>query len=307
MQETHAHPLPGNQARRGESSCADDEPTEVCTFGSALSIGQDAAITKELRQGSWPCAFGDAKQLLAAVERDLTITSRRWRGNHRTGGDYVPGDVLAIRARSALWLASLAYGGEWRDQKGQPIAALPPSARRDETLAGLLYAAVPNFLPASAALGVLASHPPEGSLLGELRLPFPAVAVFFGSDFDVPDELVGGEDLLARRDFPPFTVDDVLAGQTPLPDHAPNCVRFATLAAYRRQPLAIAGVVLTADGDGRLGDLVAFIVSKPMLERHLQRHRRPTVPQPSSPPRREPGRRRGVGRLAGSGAHLRAC
>jgi hypothetical protein len=102
-----------------------------------------------------------------------------------------------------------------------------------------------------------------------LHLPYPAVAVFFGSEFEVPDDLCGGETALDDKIRHPVTLEQVLAGATPPACQGPAHIRFGTLAARRRQPLAIVGVVLTAGVDGTLGDLALFLLSKPSPGRHV--------------------------------------
>jgi hypothetical protein len=48
-----------------------------------------------------------------------------------------------------------------------------------------LTTAVPYFIPTTAALGVLASRPPDPDLQQRLRLPFPRVLVVFGTDLQL--------------------------------------------------------------------------------------------------------------------------
>ena len=61
-------------------------------------------------------------------------------------------------------------------------------------------------------------------------------------------------------------VEDVIdAGLLPVADEppsedGPSHIRFATLAAYRGHPLSVSGVILTADFDGSMSDLVAFVL-----------------------------------------------
>jgi hypothetical protein len=54
--------------------------------------------------------------------------------------------------------------------------------RHDTSVASWLIDAVPYFLPVHDAVSILDSHPPEPDMLAEVRLPFPAVTVYFGAD-----------------------------------------------------------------------------------------------------------------------------
>ncbi len=155
--------------------------------------------------------------------RDLAVTERRWRGAIRTGGgEYLPGDVLRLRALAGSWLVDLATSN-WNHEDGRTERLANPD--REMAALELLYASVPYFLPASAALGILASQPPEPSLLAELRLPYPAVAVFFGEAFEVPGPLVGGEERLANQRTASTTIPDLLMGEEGDPEQAPEHIR----------------------------------------------------------------------------------
>lgn len=251
----------------------------LSTFGSPLSLAEDADLSRCISLGAWPSPLPTTGAVTRAIQRDLEITDRRWRGAQRaTSGEFVPGDILRQRALAASWLFHQA-GGEWRAVDGE--VGPHPEPSRELALLQLLYAAVPHFLPAGAALGIMASRPPESSLVGDLRLPYPAVAVYFSEPFEVPDGLRGGEGVLGDRVTSPFSTVDVLAGAVPAPDHAPQHIRNATIGAYRGESLSIVGVVLTSSADGDLGDLVVFLVDEPaapttrlnVVEGHLDRSR----------------------------------
>lgn len=232
------------------------------TFGAPMSLGEDAWMTQALALGAWPSQGRGVAGLAAAIERDVAITDARWRGAARTvSGEFVPGDCVRLRALGATWLLDLA-ASDWHDMSGR--SARRRDNERELALIELLLAAVPYFLPAASALGVMASQPPEPSLLAEIRLPYPAVAVFFSAPFEIPERLRGGEEQLADRLAPQRSGRDVLLGAQPQPDEGPNTIRFATLSAYRGKPLSVVGVVLTAGLDGSLGEPVAFLLAEPV-------------------------------------------
>lgn len=233
----------------------------LTTFGSPMSLAEDARLSELLSLGAWPSRIVTPVGLAPALERDLAVTSHRWRGAQRSAaGDYVPGDVLRLRALAGTWLLDLATR-PWEDGKGRQRRRA--DASRELAIADLLHVSVPYFLPATAALGILASQPPDADLVVDLRLPYPAVAVWFSAPFGVPEELRGGEDTLLAKWMSDRTIRDVLTGSEPSPHDAPTHIRFATLAAYRGRPLSVVGVVLCGELDGTLSDLAVFVLEEP--------------------------------------------
>lgn len=240
----------------------DRSAVETCTFGSALSLVDDVAISRALAAGTWP-RLG-TKELAQAMQRDMALTDHRWRGvERRQSGPFVPGDVVRMRALTAAWVLEVRDRSVLAEDDGTPPTQRRPDSVREDGLLDLIYGAVPYFLPAAAAHGIMASHPPDAELRAELRMPYPAVAVFFGAEFTVPPELRGGEEVLLQRHRRGPNIAEVIAGQTPLEGRAPEHIRFPTLAAYRGEDLAVVGVLLTVDDEACLGDLVAFVLSRP--------------------------------------------
>jgi hypothetical protein len=233
----------------------------VTTFGSPMSLGDDARIAQAFALGAWPTSSRDS--VLDRVKRDMAVTAARWHGAvHSASGDYVPGDVLRLRSLAGSWLLHLVTSERINTDGNRE--RLPESELEREWVAlELLYASVPYVLTADAALGIMASQPPDTDLLHALQLPYPAVVVFFSQPFQVPDELVGGEERLAQQWVAPGTIHGLLTGEEPDPEQAPQHIRFGTIAAYRRNPLSVTGVVLTAGLDGSLGDLVVFVLAAP--------------------------------------------
>lgn len=237
---------------------------ERTTFGAPMSIAEDAWLSEAFALGAWPSRTLALAGVAAAIERDIAITNNRWKGATRsTSGEYVPGDVVRLRALTATWLLDLATA-DWQDSSGGEGQL--PDKDRELAMIELLYASVPYFLPAAPALGVMASQPPDAALIRELHLPYPAVAVFFSAPFEIPPELRGGEEQLASRSVPSHTVRDVLVGEPPSSEDGPSHIRFATLAAYRGQLLSVVGVIVTADFDGTLSDLVSFVLADPIAK-----------------------------------------
>ena len=238
------------------------EVAERTTFGAPMSIAEDAWLSEAFALGAWPSRSLSIADAAAVVERDMAITNNRWKGATRSmSGEYVPGDVVRLRALTAMWLLNLATG-VWQGPSGKEDHLADTD--RELAMIELVYASVPYFLPAAPALGVMASQPPDAALVGELHLPYPAVAVFFSAPFEVPPELRGGEEQLASKTLPSQTVRDVLVGEEPSSQDGPGHIRFGTLAAYRGQPLSVSGLILTADFDGTLSDLVAFVLADPI-------------------------------------------
>lgn len=112
--------------------------------------------------------------------------TRRWNEDAPDPLEFLPGDVLVLRllaARPSIQEALLLYAalqdGRW-PQGGEEI--LDWRLRHDTSVASWLIDAVPYFLPVHDAVSILDSHPPEPDMLAEVRLPFPAVTVYFGAD-----------------------------------------------------------------------------------------------------------------------------
>jgi hypothetical protein len=97
----------------------------------------------------------------------------------------VPGDVVALRAFAVT--ADLARVADYRHVVAARERSTDPGDRRvwesavnrsalclADTRA--LFEAVPHYLDADAAVGILASRPPDPSTLAAVRLPHPRIA-----------------------------------------------------------------------------------------------------------------------------------
>ncbi|MGH2717628.1 MAG: hypothetical protein ACRDJU_03470 [Actinomycetota bacterium] len=152
-----------------------------------------------------------------------------------------PGPVLLLLAGDHWRLAALAQGA-CRARVANHSGAIVRSGR----LVSCRQRPRRGSWPAS----------PDAALAAELRLPYPATAVFFGSDLAIPAELTGGEQALDRRRRLDDPSDD--KAQNP-----PTMVRPGVLALRKRQPVALSGVVRIAGDDGAVSDFALFIVRTP--------------------------------------------
>ncbi|MGI8808578.1 MAG: hypothetical protein ACR2KK_12170 [Acidimicrobiales bacterium] len=194
--------------------------------------------------------------LFARAQRDAAIAwaSGRWRPGQPDPDRYVPGDVAALRGFSVA--ADLARVATYQSV----IADIPGHGRPQDdaewcsavsrTLACLadteaLYEAVPHFLDADAAVGILASRPPEATDLAGLHLPYPRIAVWFGRVLEVGPEL---------HDWP--------SEWDHLPDLSGRPTTWRTVVGdLRALGGGIEGVVLTERPGGGLADEVLWMLS----------------------------------------------
>jgi len=202
------------------------------------------------------------QQALNCLARDeqLRQASGRWVAGRPDPQDFVPGDVAAVRVgagkpilisgwRTLAGQRSVRIELERRDLAHHPMKALDLVE---------LTSAVPYFIPTTAALGVLASRPPDQRLQQELRLPFNRVLVVFGSDLELDPTLY--------RWPPSYPYQQ-------LPRHS------ITYQMLQRGGY-VSGMVLLADQDGRLRDDLLWIVA--------------ANPDPTLPPPADLDRIRGV-------------
>lgn len=195
------------------------------------------------------------QSLFDAAKRDaaIAVASGRWRLGHPDPEVYVPGDVVALRGFAVA--ADLA-----RIISYQRIIADPPVGREGDeeiwlnavshTLAFLadtnaLYEAVPHFLDAEVAVGILASRPPEPDDVAELRLPYPRISVWFGRVLEVGPEL---HDWPESWDRVPDLSGRPTSGRTAIGD-------------LRALGGGIEGVVLSEAPGGGLSEEVLWLVS----------------------------------------------
>ena len=146
-----------------------------------------AALRRSSRLGG--LSDDAVQQALACLAKDeqLRAASGRWTPGRPDPETFVPGDVAAVRAGAGKPI--LISGWRLLDGQGRMRIQLERRDLLQRPLKALdlveLTSAVPYFLPTSAALGVLASHPPDQQLQQQLRLPFPRVLVLFGNDLEL--------------------------------------------------------------------------------------------------------------------------
>ena len=218
------------------------------TFGHAARTASAAEVA--LLAGGPAAAGAEWDRLFALARADaaVAVASGRWVVGRPDPDRYVPGDVVALRSFSVT--ADLALSRqhlEMLDSGLLPPEAAELAARRAAMWivdTARLYAAVPHFVDADAAGGLLASQPPGPDVLGELRLPFPTIAVFLGRPVELPPEAcVWPVDWETHVD---------LAGR---PTDVETC-----LGELRARGGGIEGVVLSERPGGGLHDDVLWIV-----------------------------------------------
>ncbi|MFP5375771.1 MAG: hypothetical protein ACLGIO_03175 [Acidimicrobiia bacterium] len=218
------------------------------TFGTAARSASPAEVA--LLSGGPAAAAAEWQRLfeLAAADAAVMTASGRWVMGRPDPDRYVPGDVVALRSVTVsadLVLArrhlELAASGSLA-----PEAAEVAARRMAMSLTDIarLYGAVPHFVDAEAAAGLVASHPPGPDVLDELRLPYPTIAVYLGRPLPLPPEAC---------EWPPaFDTHADLDGR---PTDAPTC-----LGELRARGGGVEGVVLAERPGGGLDDEVLWIL-----------------------------------------------
>jgi hypothetical protein len=126
---------------------------------------------------------------LGCLSRDerLRQASGRWVPGRPDPQEFVPGDVAAIRVGAGKPI--LIRSWQTDTHGGTHRVLFEPRGLRQHPMKTLdlvdLTCAVPYFIPTTAAIGVLASHPPDHDLQQRLRLPFDRVLVVFGADLEL--------------------------------------------------------------------------------------------------------------------------
>lgn len=204
---------------------------------------------------AWSGVISQLDELFELAQRDAAIAaaSGRWQPGRPDPDHYVPGDVVALRAFAVS--ADLVRLHQYHE-----VIVAPRTLSRAEdaevrltamrrTLLSLadnraLFDAVPHFLDSNAAVGILASRPPERAALESLKLPHPRVAVYFDRPLELGAEL---------QDWPERW--DVLT------DLRGEPVGRTAIGDLRAMGGAIEGVVLTEAAGGGLVDEVLWLIS----------------------------------------------
>lgn len=218
--------------------------TEARTMGSEevalLAAGPQAAVA-EL----------DRLTALARADAAAAAASGRWVLGRPDPPTHVPGDVVALRAfavtsdlvQAARLLEGLSARAVPGGRSGARLAASRLVASIAEAAA--LYRAVPHFIDTPAAAGILASQPPGPDVVGELRLPYPHIAVFLGQPLEVPADL---HDWPEEWDAHVDTAGRLTGVRT-------------TLGNLRAQGGGIDGVMLSEAPNGGLAQEVLWLLS----------------------------------------------
>ncbi len=204
----------------------------------------------------WAGMVAQLQSRYDAAQRDaaIAVASGRWRIGHPDPEVYVPGDVVALRsfavaadlARIASYQRVIAespvalHGGDddvWANAVSHTLAFLADTKA--------LYEAVPHFLDAEVAVGILASRPPEPADIAELRLPYPRISVWFSRVLEVGPELHDWPEIWDRA---PDLSGRPTAGRTAVGD-------------LRALGGGIEGLVLSEAPGGGLSDEVLWVVS----------------------------------------------
>lgn len=159
------------------------------TFGATARPAPSA--TAETAIEGWRHVEADVRAIAGRVVRDVAVAraSGRWRPGEDDPPHYVPGDAVALRAFTIA--SDFEYLHQFRaifDDPAADLAVRFEAAWRAQTILAdtrAVYDAVPHFLDADVAAGILASRPPGPDVLGELRLPHDRVAVFLGRTLPV--------------------------------------------------------------------------------------------------------------------------
>jgi hypothetical protein len=259
--------LPGRFGRRRRASGRHRELAgpALTTFGDfthgELAERADGSGTGRLIvQDQVESTLRELADRLMADEHYMRAT-RRWNEDAPDPLAFVPGDVLVLRllaARAGVQEALLLLGA--RKEGRWPLGGedmLDWRLRHNTSVGSWLYDATPYFLPVHDAVSILDSRPPEPDMLAELRLPFPMVTVYFGTDlaFD-PAFLRWSEGLdEPARMFPAQVAQAAYGGEPPTVAMADLTNAVRALGGY------LTGVTMFADDQGGMADEALFVVA----------------------------------------------
>jgi hypothetical protein len=105
--------------------------------------------------------------------------------------------VLALRylatdplVRQALRILQSIQDPPTAIQLSHRRAELQQRVRYSLSLAQVQLEAATYFLPVDSAIRILASTPPTDQLVDAIRLPFPAVSIYFGADLAIDQRFI---------------------------------------------------------------------------------------------------------------------
>lgn len=202
-------------------------------------------------------------------DRRIIKVARRWSGDPLrppAGGSFVAGDVAAMRTAVAEHMLDTHHRqrAAETDAGGKLLGtSIEYSMVLDMVAEHWLYTSRSYFVGAHTLVGLVDCEIPTDAELDDLRLPADQVVIYFGGDLTIPAEITGPDDiyteLIQRIDA--ATPDDTghIGGDCSMPSRLPGPL----VSIYRNQPVQMCGVALRADADGRLDDVVMWLVSCP--------------------------------------------
>jgi hypothetical protein len=285
----------GKRARRGPAPQAPSY--QVSTFGDpatptehdlldALGCVQQRLLPDDPKQLT-TTAFQLGTQLVADLH--IIQASHRWTPGAPDPVQFAPGDVLALRyfatdplVRQALRILHSLQDPPTAIQLRHRRAELQQRVRYCLSLAQVQLEAASYFLPIDSAIGILASTPPTDHLVDAIRLPFPAVSIYFGADLAIDQRFIRWSDgHLTQRPETAQAMAELYTrpGETAATQDIVLTVR--ELGGY------LSGVTLQADGDGRLADHALWIVAttRPLMPASLPNTTGCAAPPPGTCPR----------------------
>jgi hypothetical protein len=214
-------------------------------LGQLLYQPDHHRLLAQLRQdgrlaGQTPHAIQQALDCFTRDEQ-LRTASGRWQPGHPDPQEFVPGDVAAVRVGAGKAILLSGWRADPHGHRLRVLFELPDLAAQQLKVLDLLdlTAAVAYFLPTAAALGVLASHPPDPQLLDQLRLPFQRVLVLFGADLELDPDVYRWPADFPWQQLPPHSITYQLIHR----------------GGY------VSGMVLLADPHHRLRDDLLWVVA----------------------------------------------
>jgi hypothetical protein len=198
-----------------------------------------------------------------ARTRTIIQASHRWTPGAPDPVQFAPGDVLALRyfatdplVRQALRILHSLQDPPTAIQLRHRRAELQQRVRYSLSLAQVQLEAATYFLPVDSAIGILASAPPTDHLVDAIRLPFPAVSIYFGADLAIDQRFIRWSDgHLTQRPQTAQAMAELYTRPGEIAATQDIVLTVRELGGY------LSGVTLQADGDGRLADHALWIVA----------------------------------------------
>lgn len=256
-----------------------DEPawSPMSVFGSMLTARHEHDTFSYIKRwGYWDSSRagggGPSRHHDHALDRDERILkqARRWSGQPirpPAHGNYVPGDVAAMRVGAITHdLVERAEQRIERIESGEKLNIANMESRAiglDGCIRHWLYTATPYFLPTASTVAMSSSTGLTDEDINDLRLPHEAVAIYFGGDLDIPDEVIDAD--TSRQLLEQRIADTVNPASGRInADSMPATIQSkADRHIAAGQAAAVCGVVLHAEPDQRLSDTVLWLTACP--------------------------------------------